>query len=122
MDWNTIKVNAAMCSVVSIPDNTSTDMCDGCYENMLNKCAKHIGVVRRNQTKCDLCPTYMGGVFYYARGVFAKVEVDSQQQPEGPLSVEKHHMDFNICGECTSEIVNKVNQTKKSIKNKGDWS
>jgi hypothetical protein len=89
---------------------------------MKSDCTKHLGAAKNNAIKCDLCPTYMNGVFNYSRALLAKVEVDSEQKEEGPLSVEHKHMDFNICGKCKSQLDTRINKTKGSMKEKGDWS
>ncbi len=121
MDCSVIKVNTAAQMVSPMPGADSFDMCDGCYNEMLSKCKENLGAVRRGQTKCDICPTYMTGVYNYTRSLFTKVNVDIKCK-ESPMASEKKYMDFNICEKCKSELVNKVNKTKELTKDKGDWS
>ena len=100
----------------------SYDVCEACYNSLVEQCKKHIRDVKKNTIRCDLCPKYMDGKFELKRVVITKVTVDSKQKAEGPLEVQHKHMDFNICAECWSGIGKKINKTKESLKEKGDWS
>jgi hypothetical protein len=89
---------------------------------MIDQCRANIGKVQKGKIKCDQCPTYMTGKFSFIRAIFTKVEVDSDQQPEGPMNITKNCMDFNICDKCKSTLFQKIDKIKSQVSEKGEWS
>lgn len=122
MDCGSISVNSSKQLVGATADKSSHDVCEACYEKMLDKCRANIGDVQKDKIKCDQCPTYMAGTFIFIRSIFTKVEVDSEQQPEGPINVIKNCMDLNFCDKCKSEMFEKIDKIKSEVKEKGEWS
>jgi len=122
MDCSTVTIDSSKHIASTAKSKLSCDVCEGCYEWMLDNCRKNIGDVQKGKIKCDQCPTYMSGAFTFLRAIFAKVDVDSDQQPEGPLNITKNCMDLNFCDKCKSAIIEKINKTKSQVKEKGEWS
>jgi len=121
-DVNKVVADTAIGTVNPTIISESYDVCEECYNKFIDKCKKHIRDVKKNTVRCDFCPKYLSGKFEMRRIVVTKVTVDSAQKSEGPLDVESKHMDFNVCKECWSEILQRINKTKETLKQKGDWS
>lgn len=95
------------------------EICSICYNNMLDRCRKHIGNIKSGFIKCDLCPAYNNGNFEYFVTRLDKVTVNRDTNPS--TSVEGNVMDFNVCVPCRNQLKSMKSQIEQP-KPKGNWT
>ena len=70
------------------------DMCESCYDRLLDTVRDNLGEPKRGFIKCDLSKTYKDGTFNYHIIYFNKVEVDRDAEPD--KKIERMYMDLNV--------------------------
>ena len=105
--------------VSSINAKFSKDMCEQCYEGLLEDVKTHIGVFKRGHVKCDLSKTYGTGTFDYYILNFHKVDVDKERSENA--IVDNQIMDINIIKRF-DELVKKTEVIRDKSKQQGGWS
>ena len=107
----------------SAPKDTQfySDMCEACYDMLLEDVKKHIGKHRKDKIKCDLSNTYKSGTFVYYIMYFDLVSVNKELAEEDQVKVEKNVMDLNIINGF-NELVKRTQVTRKKIETQGVWT
>ncbi len=98
-----------------------SDMCESCYDMLLEDVKKHIGKHHKNKIKCDLSNTYKSGTFVYYIMYFDLVDVDKDRGEDNAISVNKNVMDLNII-KGFNDLVKRTQVTRKKIEAQGAWT
>ena len=90
------------------------DMCQSCYERLIEDVAKFIGQTKHNHIKCDLSKNYKTGTFNYWIVNFDKIDV-SKDREDQPAIIDRQVMDINLLDfKLLSDRINKV-ETKDGV-------
>lgn len=113
-----VEVNAPAASIVQLGKDLDIDVCEKCYNDMLEAVKKYIvNGTKRGNIKCDLCPKVLGGSFKYHILLVHKVLVDKDVQEKGPAEVQMKIMDFNLDDQCFVAMANQVLVNRQKVKN-----
>jgi hypothetical protein len=95
------------------------DMCEVCYDGLLDQVKANVAPAKRNAIKCDLSKTYKSENFEYYLILFDFINVD-KNATKG-VQVERNVMDLNvIIG--FDHLLKKLEVTRKKIQKQGMWT
>lgn len=107
-----------------VPNNKlDLDICETCYEKLKSRC---LNIIEKNgnqmpQRHCEQCNTKMqSGVYSYTLMILDRVDVD--RGAENATDVLNKAMDYKVCQQCTSDMIEVSVKTKKSFYEKDNWS
>lgn len=95
------------------------DMCEICYDGLIERVKANIGIAKHNAIKCDLSKTYKSENFEYYLILFDLINVDKGAPQE--VTIERSVMDLNIIVGF-DELLEKLEVTKKKILEQGVWT
>lgn len=95
------------------------DMCEICYDEIIEQVKTNLGNAKRGQIKCDLSKTYKSNDFEYYLLLFDRVTVDEKAVDH--VSVEREVMDLNVIVGF-DKLVGKLEVTKKKMQDQGVWT
>jgi len=107
--------------VKSPPQSVSfnNDMCDGCYDELIDQVKANLGDIKKGCIKCDLSKTYKSNNFEYYLVIFDRITVDPKAIDH--VSVDHGVMDLNIIVGF-DKLLDKLEVTKKKIQDQGVWT
>lgn len=97
----------------------NADMCSDCYDLLIGRVKKHLGVYKPGKIKCDLSNEYGSGTFSWHLVLFDRVNIN-KDSPDNVL-VEKGIMDLNLLGQYDG-LLQQVKVTKEKVQQEGSWS
>ena len=99
----------------------NSDMCQSCYDKLLDRVKQYLGKAHPNKIKCDLSKSYGSGTFDYYKIYFDRIDVDKERIESEQVKIEPRAMDLNVINGF-NELLAQTQVTKKKVEQEGRWT